>query len=111
MTPDNFDARVAVYCAIVAGSETSGRRTLIRNVLVGGVMFSPHRFRLGRDVELDQGLTNDERRIVEERYPGLTSSVHWLNDAERTEMARRLGLRLIVEHDHDHLQPLDWEAG
>ncbi len=77
------------YCAALGASVTSYGRTTAHNHAVGGVEYSPHRVWLAADVVYDTP-------------PSL---------AERQELARRLGLMLIVEGDHDHLQPLGWSAG
>jgi hypothetical protein len=56
---------------------------------VGGVTHSAHLAGLAVDVVYDAPLA----------------------EAMRQGWASRFGLRLIVEGDHDHLQPLDWAAG
>lgn len=89
MTVGEFAEACAMYCLVLAASETSGGRTEQRNAAVGGVSLSAHRFHRGRDVVYD-GAPPEDLRI---------------------EVGRRLGLRVIVEDDHDHLQPLDWRAG
>ena len=89
MSPLEFHARVLSYCTAMGASMTSGFRTLTHNKAVGGVAGSAHRFGLAADV------------VYDEPWPAAT----------RVEMAKRLGLRCIVESDHDHLQPLTWTAG
>jgi len=89
MTLPEFRLACFVYCCIAHASETQGYRTGAHNVKVGGVAHSPHRFGFGDDVVYD-----DDAPVL-----------------DRVETARRLGLRLVPEADHDHLQPLDWEAG
>lgn len=89
MTPAEFGARVLAYCAALGASETSGFRTREHNADEGGKFYSPHRFALGRDV------------VYDEMVP----------EVEAVTTASRLGLRLIREADHDHLQPLDWQGG
>ena len=74
---------------MMRASETSGTRTEAHNAAVGGVEHSAHLVGLARDVVYDKPVPLEER----------------------TEWSRRLGLRLIVEGDHDHLQPIDWKAG
>jgi hypothetical protein len=86
MTVAEFWGQVAAYRRAVAGSVTSGGRSPNRNARVGGKPNSAHLLDLGADVIHD----------------GLTSG------PARETLARGLGLRLIVEDDHDHLQPLDW---
>jgi len=70
-------------------SETGGQRTPARNADVGGVYFSPHLFWVGKDVIFDGKPTPRE-----------------LNQA-----ATRLGLKIIAEEDHHHIQPADWLPG
>jgi len=71
-------------------SVTSWFRSDIHNTAVGGVAHSAHRFGLGVDLVFDTPRTSER-------------------DAIFVEDARRLGIRVIVEGDHLHLQPLDWE--
>lgn len=89
MTHSDFRHAMMVYCAVLGASETSGGRTRFHNEKVGGVAHSAHLAFLAEDVVYD--------RPQPER--------------ERQEWADRLGLRLVVEDDHDHLQPKDWKAG
>jgi hypothetical protein len=86
MTVSDFWGAVATYRRRIGGSVTSGGRTLERNATVGGKPNSPHLLDLGADVVHDGAVS----------------------DAARDLMARGLGLTLIIEGDHDHLQPLDW---
>ena len=86
-----FAEAVAMYCLIHGGSITSWGRSTKHNTDVGGVPGSPHRFWRGADVVYDNPATQqDELRI---------------------EYAKRLGLKLVAEGSHDHLQPDDWPAG
>lgn len=87
MTPHDFAEALMVYCFITRASPTSTGRTAAHNTDVGGVAYSAHRFWLAADVEYDEPVPL----------------------AVRVETARRLGLRLLNETDHDHLQPLTWE--
>jgi hypothetical protein len=89
VTPADFNDAVMRYCDLAHASVTSGYRTVAHNHDKHGVTYSPHLFGLGADVVYDDGADM-----------GL-----------RAERARRLGLRLLVEADHDHLQPWDWQAG
>lgn len=91
MTIGEFAESVAIYCYTHGGSITSWGRSLAHNKLVGGVSGSSHRFFKGADVVYDTSKT--------------------YNEVSRIEYARRLGLKLIAEGDHDHLQPLEWAAG
>lgn len=88
MTVGDFAEAVAMYCLLHGGSITSWGRSTKHNKDVGGVAGSSHRFWRGADVVYD------------------TPPV-----ATRVEYASRLGLKLLPEGDHDHLQPLDWRAG
>lgn len=90
MTRGEFADAVYTYCLLTGGSTTSGIRSTKRNAAVGGVAYSPHRFGLGQDVVYDD-------------YP----SAH----PDGPEIAKRLGLRVLREGDHDHLQPADWIPG
>jgi hypothetical protein len=89
MTPDEFSDRARTYCAITGGSVTSWGRTTTHNAAVGGVPRSAHRFWLAVDVVYDAPVA----------------------ELEAIEIARRLGLRVIREDDHDHVQPLEWPKG
>lgn len=91
MTIGEFAEAVATYCLIHGGSITSWGRTTIHNKVVGGVPGSAHRFWRGADVVYDDFNTT--------------------KDQARVEYAARLGLKIIIEGDHDHLQPIDWRAG
>lgn len=88
MTVGAFWTAVYDYCRILGGSVTSGPRSHQRNAAVGGVLDSPHVFGLGADVVYD--VVPDEAR--------------------RRRVGLRYGLLVLVEADHDHLQPLDWRA-
>lgn len=89
MDPLQFRQAVLTYCARFEASETSGRRTTKHNKLVGGVEHSAHLYGLASDV------------VYDDLPP----------EAARLEGGRRLGLRVIPEGSHDHLQPLDWTKG
>ena len=86
MTVGDFWSAVATYRRRVGGSVTSGGRSAQRNASVGGKLNSPHLLDLGAD------LVHDESS----------------SDAARDVIARGLGLTLVIEGDHDHLQPMDW---
>lgn len=88
MTADTFAVKVMAYCNGFQASVTSWGRTVKRNLAVGGVARSPHLLWLGCDVVYDHP---QELEACE-------------------EFARSIGLRVIREKDHDHLQPLDWKA-
>ena len=89
MTLHTFVDAVVAYCHATGASVTSWGRSRAHNAKVGGQLYSPHRFWLGLDVVYDQTLSG----------------------AERSQTARRLGLFLLDEGGHDHLQPLDWTKG
>lgn len=86
MTPEEFGALVVRYRRFIGGSVTSWGRSYHHNQAVGGVPHSPHLEDRGADVRNEGGLSAESR----------------------TAYAHSLGLQLIVEKDHDHLQPLDW---
>jgi hypothetical protein len=88
VTPLEFHEAVMRYCALAVASVTSSGRTWEHNRKVGGVDESAHLFWLAADV------------VYDGKPPVL--GAQW---------AERLGLKLIREDDHDHLQPLDWKAG
>ena len=90
MTIGEFTTAVAQYGMLMNASVTSWGRTKAHNAAVGGVSYSGHRFWLGCDLVYDA--------------PEPPSGV-------RQETAERLGLKLLVEGDHDHVQPLTWRAG
>lgn len=89
MTPAEFHEAMIAFRQHFDASTTSAGRTRAHNKRVGGVEKSAHLFNLAEDVVYDT-------------LPPLD---------ERLEIARRLGLKLIAEGDHDHLQPLEWRAG
>ena len=89
MTRAEFAEAAATFCALTGGSVTSWTWTLRHNANVGGVTHSGHLYGLAVDVVYD---TPQALRLTMER-------------------ARRLGLKLIREGDHDHLQPATWSAG
>jgi hypothetical protein len=72
------------YCAATHGSVTSYGRTVQRNALVGGVAASAHLAWVAADVVYDN--SGDDPQ--------------W-----RENVAARVGLIVIHEHDHDHIQP------
>jgi len=78
-----FAVAVYRYCQRVKGSVTSWIRTPFRNRSVGGVMRSLHLEALAVDVVLDaEFIQVDDRHLL----------------------AHELGLKLVVESDHDHLE-------
>lgn len=89
MTIGEFAEAVRVYAVITGASATSWGRTKKRNAVVGGVPYSAHRFWLGVDMVYDDAIEEQDAK----------------------EIAKRLGLRLIREGDHDHLQSAEWPAG
>lgn len=89
MTRSEFTEAVFTLGLLHGASTTSWFRSTKRNTAVGGVPGSAHRFGLGVD-------------LVYDSPPNITQL-----DAD----ARRLGLRVLREGDHDHVQPLDWAAG
>lgn len=85
MTLPDFAVAVAQFCAETNGSVTSWWRSPARNVQVGGHRRSRHL----------TGLAVDVVYKPYERPAGV--EVH----------AHALGLWLLAEGDHDHLEPLD----
>ena len=94
MTFDAFCSAVVLWCYAYGGSVTRWGSTGVHNAAVGGVPGSPHRFFMGVDVVYGKG--------------GLDGAPNAIVASQR---ARAMGLALIVEADHHHLQPLDWPAG
>lgn len=90
MTVGEFAQAVADYAMLTHASATSWGRSAKRNQAVGGVPFSAHRFWLGCDLVYDDPVLEKGERII---------------------LAQRLGLKLIAEGDHDHLQPETWPPG
>lgn len=95
MTRSEFYEAACQYAALTGASQTSGLRSFKHNAEVGGKPFSPHLFGLGLDLV----------------YDDLTMLTDPVKGARNKEIANRLGLFLLREGDHDHLQPLDWRAG
>lgn len=83
MSPLDFHSLLMAYCMATGGSVTSYGRTLAHNAAVGGVSDSAHLIWTAADVVYDSGMAADPNR-----------------DA----LARRLGLMLVHEGDHDHVQ-------
>lgn len=79
-----FALAVYRYCFATGGSVTSWIRTHSRNNSVGGVADSYHLTGLGCDIVVESKMSTDDRH----------------------KLAASLGLRLVVESDHDHVQLL-----
>jgi len=79
-----FCHSVFLYCQSVNGSVTSWIRTPKRNSAVGGVFRSLHLSAEAMDVVVDDPLAP--------------------SPDERHTLAATLGLRLLIEEDHDHLE-------
>ena len=77
-----FSDKVLALCLIYDCSETSGFRTDMRNLLVGGAPDSRHKEALAKDIVPD-----DQKRTHEIEHA-----------------ARKLGLWVLVESDHIHVQ-------
>jgi hypothetical protein len=77
-----FSDKVLFLCLVFDCSETSGFRTNTRNIAVGGALNSRHLVGLGRDIVPDDQSRTDEV----------------------CQAARKLGLWVLVEGDHIHLQ-------
>ena len=111
MTPIAFHLSVMIYCAVTGASTTSGLRTLARNAAKRGVAHSPHRFNLAEDVVYDAQLSVEELQAAEKHLGVKPYIAPLIAESERVALAGRLGLKLIAESDHDHLQPEDWQQG
>ena len=86
MTPSAFAEALQSYCGWSGGSVTSYGRSAARNAYVGGAEESRHLLWLAADVIY---------------YPNEEPN---MGKAQR--MARKLGIRVIREDDHDHIQSL-----
>jgi len=86
MTPEAFFSALRAYCGYFRASVTSYGRTGPHNIAVGGVRYSGHLLWLAADVAYDGS-------------PPLE---------DRVAIARGLGLVVVVEADHDHLEPADY---
>lgn len=89
MTIGEFAEAASQYCMMLGGSQTSCGRSTAHNKAVGGVTNSAHRYFRACDVVYDVPIAAAEADIT----------------------AQRLGLKLVREGDHDHLQPIGWAAG
>ncbi len=85
MSPADFAVRLLAYCSASRGSVTSWGRTLKHNKKKKGSPTSYHLIWLGADVVYDDLLGEKHRKLF----------------------AKRLGLKIWVEPDHDHIHPLD----
>ena len=86
MTLTEFVLAVDRYRILTNASVTSWFRTADHNKAVGGVERSPHLTGLGVDVVYDADTEDPKTRV-------LTGFI--------------LGLKVISENDHDHIQPSD----
>lgn len=86
MNEIEFYYYVKALCILHNASVTSGRRTIGRNFSVGGAKASKHL--------VGNGFANDVALDVPERE----NTMHFVRDA------RALGLGVLVEHDHIHVQ-------
>lgn len=111
MTFDDFHPAVMTYCALTAGSVSSYGRNPLYNAAVEGAPHSGHQYWLGADVRYLWQLASSEVDRVRRRFGMAWNPPDELPFVQRAEIAGRLGLKLIAEGDHDHLQPLDWRAG
>ncbi len=87
MTRTEFDAICGTLEVEFPISQTSGRRTLEHNKKVGGSPASFHLSGRGRDYVWDKDTRLNRIATFTRRVKGL-------------------GLKLIPEGDHDHLQPI-----
>jgi hypothetical protein len=98
LTPAEFDAACRAYALKYDASETSGRRSVARSILVGGFDGDPHTWGFGRDFIYDHG-ANRAGAKAHSRSP---MSCLGCSD---------FGLKIIHENSHDHAQPWDFPAG
>jgi len=89
VTVGEFAERVVQLVGMYPLSATSWGRTMSQNGRVGGVYRSAHRAWLAADLIADAPL----------------------DEADLVEMGRRLGLLVLPEGDHFHVQPLGWPKG
>ncbi len=89
MTPYEFLTSLMIYCTRLGGSVTSYGRTPAHDHALRPLNHPPHVAWVGADVVYDARPT--EELAVNE--------------------ARAVGLKLLREVDHDHLQPLGWPPG
>ena len=89
MTVGEFAGKVVQLAALFPLSGTSWGRTMSHNAQAGGVYRSAHRAWLAVDLIADAPM----------------------DEADLVEMGRRLGLKVIPEGDHFHVQPGDWPPG
>ncbi len=111
MTPVAFHLSVMLYCAVTGASTTSGLRSTARNAAFRGVTHSAHRFWLGEDVVYDAQLTVEQLQVAEQHLGFKPYIAPLPAVTEREQLAERLGLKLVHEDDHDHLQPAEWLPG
>jgi hypothetical protein len=89
VTVEEFASAAYLFCDGLGGSVTSWIRSRAHNAAVGGVPHSAHVHGLGADVVYDAPV-----------------EAHKAHD-----LAASLGLTLIRESTHDHLQPQGWVPG
>ena len=110
MTFDEFFHNLQTYCTLTGGSVSSYGRNPLYNAAVGGVEQSGHVYWVGADVRYLWQLDPQAVDRVRRRFGMAWNRPDPMPEAHRRKIARRLGLKLIVEADHDHLQPIPWEA-
>ena len=86
MNETEFYYFVKALCVLHNASITGGRRTVVRNERVGGASGSKHL--------IENGFAND----VALDLPARENTLKFVRDA------RALGLGVLVEHDHIHVQ-------
>jgi hypothetical protein len=80
----DFHASLMAYCYATKASVTSYGRTTLRNMTVGGGDTSYHLQWLAADVVYDAPAVK----------------------ATKDRIARRFGLEVVEESDHDHVEPM-----
>lgn len=98
MTIGEFCEAVAKFGRAHGGSVTSWGRTLKRSVAVGGFAGDPHTNWVGCDLVYDTGANRPDS----EGHPRSPKSC---------PACSGLGLKVIHEQSHDHVQPFDLPAG
>ncbi len=98
MTPLEFSSTVWAWLyrfASYGASETSGARTPVRNTRVGGVADSKHMTGLAKDIGYEPIVK--DKKVIGYTFPPL---------ADAQLVAKQLGIQLVRENDHDHLETI-----
>lgn len=98
MNLDEYWQAVHAYCERTLGSCDSWGRTPERSVAVGGYETDPHTWWMGADIIYTGGMRTGWPRPLN------------IPTQQAEAYADSLGLEIIHEKDHDHLQPKGWET-